>query len=98
MHDVLLLPSAEADLDDIAIYTRKLWGKQQARRYVATLRFDMEALGEFPRMHPVYESRRGVFHKSASREHLIFCRIGETAVEVIRVLHNRMDVDDAFSR
>lgn len=97
MHDVLVLPSAQADLDDIAIYTKEQWGREQARRYLATLRSDITGLARFPRMHPAYESRHGKFRKMASGEHLVFFIVNEAAVEVVRVLHNRMDVEEALA-
>lgn len=95
MHDVLVLPSAQTDLDDIAIYTKEQWGRGQARRYLARLRSDITGLARFPQMHPAYESRHGSFRKMASGEHLVFFLVHETTVEVVRVLHNRMDVEEA---
>ncbi len=98
MRDVLVLPSAEADLDDIAIYTKARWSREQARRYVTALRQDMEALARFPSMHPAYESQIGQFRKLGSGEHLIFYMVGESTVEVVRILHNRMDVAEVLGR
>lgn len=92
-HEVLVLPSAQADLDDIAIYTKAQWGSQQARRYIVRLRFDIEGLDRFPLMHPAYESHHGSFRKLLSGEHLVFYQVGETTVEVVRVLHSRMDFE-----
>jgi toxin ParE1/3/4 len=94
MYHVLVLPSAEADLDDIAIYTKARCGKHQARRYVSGLRHDIEGLAQFPSMHPAYESQLGQFRKLGSGEHLIFYMVCESTVEVVRILHNRMDVED----
>jgi toxin ParE1/3/4 len=96
MYEVRLLSPAQADLDDIAVYTKARWGKDQARRYVSDLRHDIEALSRFPLMHPAYESRLGAFRKLSSGEHLIFYRVGETAIDIVRILHNRMDADDSL--
>ena len=47
-------------------------------------------------MNSTYESRHGTFHKATSGEHLIFYRLCEAVVVVVRVLHNRMDVEEAL--
>lgn len=91
MYEILVLPSAEADLEDIAIYTKARWGKHQARHYVSGLRHDFGGLAQLPSMHPAYESQLGKFRKLGSGEHLIFYMVGESTVEVFRILHNRMD-------
>ena len=68
-------------------------GRDHARRYVARLGSDITGLTRFPEMHPVYESRHGSFRKLSSGEHLVFYRVNRASVEVVRVLHNRMDVE-----
>lgn len=97
MHEVLVLPSAQADLDDIATYTKEQWGRDQARRYLSSLQSDITCLNRFPRMHPAHQSRHGSFRKMSSGEHLVFFLVSETTVEVVRVLHNRMDVEEALA-
>lgn len=97
MHEVLVLRTAEADLEDIATYTKEQWGLAQARRYLKALQQDITALAEFPAMNPIYKSRHGHFHRATSGEHRIFYQIHESAVVIVRVLHGRMDMDSKFS-
>src|SRR3546814_13560502 len=82
---------SEADLEDIAIYTKERWGREQARRYVARLRSNIEGLTRFPNMHPAYESRHGTFRKMPSGRTSGFFRVSTPTVEVARVLPNHID-------
>ncbi len=93
MHEVLLLPSAEADLDAIAIYTRERWGRSQAQRYIAALRADIEGLTRYPLANPRHASRHGEFRKLYSGHHVVFYQAGGLEVVVVRLLHERMNFE-----
>tara|TARA_B100000678_G_scaffold182825_1_gene152800 strand:+ start:815 stop:1108 length:294 start_codon:yes stop_codon:yes gene_type:complete len=94
MREVLTLPSAEADLAAIAIYTKERWGIEQAQKYLSGLRADIESLTKFPLMHPRHRSAHGEFRKAASGHHLVFYQIDDASITVVRVLHERMDFDE----
>lgn len=94
MTRVLLTPAARADLDAIWDYTVTQWGVTQAERYVGGIRDVCAALAA------------GVFHdrdaghvrpglrKAPVGSHVLFFRRRDDgAVEVLRILHRRMDVD-----
>lgn len=87
-----LLPSAQRDLDAIWDYTAAAWGLEQAENYLQTLRRDMERLRDYPELGPAHRSRHGSFRKLPSGHHFIFYVVGDSTVEVVRVLHERMDV------
>jgi toxin ParE1/3/4 len=93
MHRIELRPAAARDLDAIADYTKQQWGKGQARLYLAAIRANIESLKDFPMRHPAYQSEGKEFRKLLSGHHLIFYRIIGDTVQVIRILHERMDVD-----
>lgn len=96
MPEVVVLPSAEADLDAIASYTKQQWGRDQARQYLASLRAEMEALRDFPQRHSRYDSMFGTFHRAPSGDHRIYYRLEGETIIVVRVLHSRMDPSDAL--
>lgn len=88
-----MLPAAGRDLDAIAVYTKQQWGTGQARLYLAAMRASIASLANFPMRNPVYRSDGKEFRKLLSGHHLIFYLvIGET-VQIIRILHERMDID-----
>ncbi|MBL8568514.1 MAG: type II toxin-antitoxin system RelE/ParE family toxin [Phreatobacter sp.] len=88
-----LKPRAERDLDDIFSYSEEAWGFDQAVAYIRGLHAVMQRICRFPRMgRPADEIRAGIRISSAG-SHLILYRIGEEQVDVIRILHKRMDID-----
>ncbi|MEQ5786485.1 type II toxin-antitoxin system RelE/ParE family toxin [Erythrobacter sp. NFXS35] len=90
---LIIRPAARRDLARIWSDTSERWSAAQADAYLQAIQRRFEGIGEFPSSFPEYRSKVGNFRKAASGEHLIFYRVGDEAVEVVRVLHNRMDVD-----
>jgi toxin ParE1/3/4 len=92
-HKVLLRPAAGRDLDAIAVYTKKQWGARQAQLYVAALRADIETLADFPMRHELLHIDGSHFRKLSSGHHLVFYVVEAYTVSVVRILHERMDID-----
>lgn len=86
-------PSARADLDAIAIYTKREWGASKARAYIMELRACASGLSEFPMRFPAYGGGAGPFRKAPCGEHLIFYVLTASEIEIVRILHNRVDID-----
>lgn len=87
-----LLPSARRDLDSIWDYTAAAWGLDQAESYITTLRRDMERLRAFPELGAEHASRHAKFRKLPNGHHFIYDVVTSCSVDVVRVLHERMDV------
>lgn len=92
MKSLKIAPAARRDLSAIWQYTANAWGHAQAETYLTALHQDMRRLREFPDIGTPHPSRIGQFRKVPSGHHLIFYLIYGDAVEVIRVLHERMDI------
>lgn len=92
MPDILITPLARGDLLDIGRYTQETWGVAQRNSYLGAIAhlFDQIAAGQVSgRARP--EIRDGLFSTRCNR-HVVFYRIGAHArVEVLRILHERMD-------
>lgn len=92
MTDVQLSPAARVDLDEIWDYSARRWGVDQAERYIRAI---VEACHEIAVDHregiAVDYIRRG-YRKLAVGSHFVFYRQGAVGPEIIRVLHQRMDV------
>ncbi|MBO9519009.1 MAG: type II toxin-antitoxin system RelE/ParE family toxin [Porphyrobacter sp.] len=95
MHEVWLRPEAAADVEAIADYTIARWGQRQARAYVDALRNDIASLSTYAKRFPLHEETRLGLRRMRSGQHLVFYLIGDHAIEVVRVLHERMHPDQA---
>jgi toxin ParE1/3/4 len=88
-----LRPRARADLKDIWRFTESRWGSEQARIYTALIRQRMEAVAAKPETgRPCPELRAGYF-KCPAGSHLLFYRLAGNDVEIVRILHQRMDFE-----
>lgn len=87
-----LTPLAEADLEGIGDYTVEQWSIEQAERYVGEL---VEAFERLARGDWVGRPSRARddYLRYLVGSHVVFYRETAEAVDVIRVLHQRMDVD-----
>jgi toxin ParE1/3/4 len=92
-------PQARRDVAEVLAYTRQRWGTEQALAYAALIREALEALIANPRTgKPRGELGLGVLaHHIAQRgrpaRHVLFYRVtARGTVEIIRFLHDSMDV------
>ena len=88
-----LTPDAEADLREIARYTRRQWGEAQSRQYARTLAtcFQNIAKGEIVRRS--FSNRFPELLVARCEHHFIFYLHPEgQKPRIITVLHERMDL------
>jgi toxin ParE1/3/4 len=90
----LLSPAARADLEEIWEYTRQHWGVDQAEDYIRELQHAMARAAANPRIGRACDEIRIGYRKLAGGSHVFFYRVTDNGViDVVRVLHQRMDVD-----
>lgn len=93
MPSYTLSPAAQVDVERIWYYTVEHWSKQQAERYTRSIQAVCEALCDGSRVGQSADDIRTGYRKAAVGSHVIFyCMHGNT-VEVIRILHQRMDIE-----
>ena len=91
--EIVYRPAAITDIQDIATYTAERWRRNQARSYLAALRRDIESLTEFALRYPMHEASALDLRSMNSGHHIVFYLVTDQTVEIIRILHERMDVD-----
>lgn len=93
-----LTHKAKADLREIALHTEQRWGKEQRNHYIRQLDMAFHVLAENPQAGKDCAYIRTGYRKLAQGSHIIFYRTGaDCRVEIVRILHQRMDVDSALS-
>jgi toxin ParE1/3/4 len=86
--------AADADLRKIAEYTLQHWGKPQRDAYIGELFDAFSRLAETPQIATSAEDIREGYRKFPQGSHVIFFRSSDShSIEIIRVLHKRMDAD-----
>jgi toxin ParE1/3/4 len=90
----VLSPAAQADLEQIWDYTYERWGLHQAEEYLRELQHAIERAATHPRIGRACDEIRSGYRKLAAGSHMLFYRVtGEDVIDVVRILHRRMDVD-----
>jgi toxin ParE1/3/4 len=85
---------ASEDIENIWLYTYKNWSLEQADRYVDLIFDEIEYLSANPKSGKNLSHIRKNYYNSKIKSHIIFYRIAEKGIEIIRVLHQRMDSED----
>lgn len=94
-----LSPAAKNDLKKIARYTQKEWGKQKRDEYLSVIDATFFSIADSPligidRADVDPEMRSLPAGKNCL--HIIFYRIRNEEVEIVRVLHHAMDIHNQF--
>ena len=98
MSTYILSEQALDDINKIWIYTAENWSIEQADRYYNLIFDEIEYIVANFEMARDYGTIRKDYRCSKVKSHLIFFRITKSKeIEVVRVLHERMDVEIRLS-
>lgn len=93
MANFKLTKNAVNDLTEIWNYTFDTWSESQADKYYKLILNACAAIANKPEQGKVYEEVYSGLKGKKISKHIIFYRLMEDkSVEIIRILHERMDV------
>ena len=86
---------ANRDIEKIWLYTYENWSLEQADRYFNLIMDEIEYLAENPESGKDYSLIRKGYFRSRIKSHFIFYKINrkKEEIEIIRILHQRMDIE-----
>lgn len=87
---------AAEDIENIWLYTFENWSLEQADRYLDLIFDEIEYLAANPNGGKDFSHVRKNYRRSSVKSHIVFYRHLESQddIEVIRVLHQRMDIEN----
>ena len=89
---------AQKDLINIWEYTFQKWSLEQADRYFNILVHGMNEICKNPDLGKSYEYFRKDYFKKKKKSHIIFFRIiNNETIEIIRILHQKMDLHNRIT-
>jgi len=90
---------ASQDLENIWLYTFENWYIEQADRYLKLILDEIEYVAQKPDSGFDFSSVRKGYYRSRIKSHFIFYRIDQKneIVEIIRILNQRMDIENRLS-
>ena len=93
MAKIILRQEAIEDLNSIWDYTFEKWSETQADNYYSTLKLACKVIGDNPELGKEYVRIRKNLFGMKSGKHIIFYQhITYDEIEIIRILHERMDL------
>jgi toxin ParE1/3/4 len=88
----ILSPLARVDLNKIWDFTAERWDEDQAEAYLRMIQAAIETIAENPLLCPSIDEVRPGYRRHRAGAHLILFRQIAGAIDVVRVLHEKMDV------
>ena len=87
------------DLNEIWLYTFNNWSVEQADRYYQLLIDECNYIARHPNSGKSMEHIKKGYRASRVKSHIIFYRIAkDNIVEIIRLLHQQMDIESRLSK
>lgn len=90
----VLTKKAVSDLEEIWLYTLEKWSVDQADRYYNLIIDEINSICKNHSAGKSMEHIRKGYRASKVKSHLIFYRVLKDTIEVIRILHERMDIEN----
>ena len=89
--------NAVSDLEEIWLYTMDKWSVEQADRYYNLIFDEINYICTNENAGKSMDHVRKGYRASKVKSQLIFYRISNNLVEIIRILHERMDIENRLS-
>lgn len=93
----VITKKAVSDLEEIWLYTVEKWSAEQADRYYNLIFDEINYICRNINAGKSMEHVRQGYRASKVKSHLIFYRIVKDTIEVIRILHERMDIENRLN-
>jgi toxin ParE1/3/4 len=94
MAPYILHEKALEDINNVWIYTAENWSTEQADRYYDLILDEIEYVAEnFDRARDFEQIRKGYRYSKVKSHIIFFKKIKKNTLEVVRILHERMDIE-----
>jgi len=98
MAKVVLRQEAIDDLNNIWEYTSVRWSENQADTYYAMLKLACQSIGENPGLGKQYHQISPAVFGLIAGKHIVFYQMKDgDEIDIIRILHQRMDLKDRLT-
>jgi toxin ParE1/3/4 len=98
MPNYIISQEAIDDINNIWIYTAENWSTEQADRYYNLILDEIEYIADNFETARDFSKVRKDYRYSKIKSHLIFFKkTKDKSIEVVRVLHERMDIENRLT-
>ena len=93
MPNYRLTPAAKSDLLEIWNYTVETWGEKQAEKYLQDIEVKLEKLAANPELGKRRSEISPGYYSFPGEKHIIFYLQSGNYIDIIGILHRRMDIN-----
>ena len=93
---VVWSPEAEHDLFEIWEFVAETTGRAPADRLLCEIHATSEALRAWPELGTARDDVREGLRARRADHYVVFYRVGKKGAEIVRVLHERRDIENVF--
>jgi toxin ParE1/3/4 len=94
---IILQEQAIDDLEEIWLYTFESWSVDQADRYHELIFKEIKFLASRPKYGKDQSHLRKGYRSSQVKAHIIFYKYSNKEIEIIRILHENMDIPNRLN-
>ncbi|MGX5803193.1 type II toxin-antitoxin system RelE/ParE family toxin [Bradyrhizobium sp. Arg314] len=84
-------PKARRDLDGVWDDSLSQWGAERAEAYIRSIHSTMNLIDQFPAIARNASDIRPGLLKYSVGSHVVYLRMSEQSIDVVRILHQQMD-------
>lgn len=88
---------AVSDLEEIWLYTVEKWSAKQADRYYNLIVDEINYICKNKDAGKSMDHVRKGYRASKVKFHLIFYKVSDNIIEIIRILHEQMDIENRLN-
>lgn len=96
-YELVWSPESEQDLLDIWAYSARTWSLEVADNRLEVINASCERLSQWPFSGRARDELRKGLRSVVVRPHVVFYRVRDTNVDIVRVLDGRRDLDAIFA-
>lgn len=94
---IVIRQEAIQDLEEIWFYTFTTWSQEQADRYYSLIIKEIDFLASKPESGKLLDYLRKGYRSCKVKSHFIFYRLSTTEIEIVRILHESMDIPNRLN-
>jgi len=98
MKNYRLSKASQDDLKQIKSYSYATWGIKRTQKYLTTIENTLETLVISPDLGKNRDELIAGLFSFKINKHIIFYRCNDKELEVVRILHARMNIPDHFNQ
>jgi len=94
MNKFHLSKKAKVDIDKIYLFTAQNWSLKHADTYFDLIQKQMQFAADNPEIGRIYPYKNSKYRGIKIKSHIVFYTIiKETEIKIVRILHQKMDIE-----